>query len=140
MAQLKTRPTSASVTAFMDAVEDPRRQADAKKLAAIMRRVTGKRARMWGPGIVGYGRYRYANAAGKEAEWMLTGFSPRSRALSIYIMSGFSHFSALMKKLGRHRTGKSCLYVRQLEDIDEGVLEELVSASVGYLRDNYETD
>lgn len=140
MAELKTRPTKASVKAFMDSIDDPQRKSDAKKVAAMMRRVTGKRAKLWGPSIVGYGRYRYSNTAGRDFEWMLTGFSPRRQALSVYIMSGFTDFAALMKKLGPHRTGKSCLYIRRLADVDETVLEQLIAASVEKMKNTYETD
>lgn len=139
MAKLETRPTKASVTAFMKSIDDAAKKADAKKIAAMMRRITGKRAKMWGPSIVGYGRYRYSNTVGKDFEWMLTGFSPRKQALSVYIMSGFSHFPGLMKKLGKYKTGKSCLYIKRLEDVDADVLEQLIAKSVDYMRQKYET-
>ena len=95
---------------------------------------------MWGGSIVGYGTYRYSNTAGKNFEWMLTGYSPRKQALTVYIMCGFKPFEALMKKLGKYKTGKSCLYIRHLDDVDEGVLETLITKSVERMRQNYETD
>jgi hypothetical protein len=139
MADNKTRPTGASVTAFMAAISDPGMRADAKKVAAMMRRATGKRARMWGPSIVGYGSYRYRYASGREGEFMITGFSPRKQALTIYILPGFSRFDSLMSKLGTCKTGKSCLYIGRLTDVDETVLEQIIEESVGYMRAHYDT-
>ena len=139
MAKNKTRPTRASVTAFMSAIGDPGMRADAKKVAAMMRSATGKRATMWGPGIVGYGSYHYRYESGREGDFMITGFSPRKQALTVYIMPGFSHFEDLMSKLGKYRTGKSCLYIRRLADVDEAVLERLIRESVTYMRAHYET-
>ena len=104
-----------------------------------MREATGKRARMWGPSIVGFGVYQYSNSAGKEFEWPITGFSPRKQALTIYIMVGFSHFGSLMKKLGKYKTGKSCLYIKRLSDIDENVLRQLIDGSVKRMRKAYRT-
>jgi hypothetical protein len=134
MAELKTRPTKASVTSFLNSIEDPGKRADAKKVAAMMRRATGARARMWGPSIVGYGTYTYLDSSNKECEWMLTGYSPRKQALTVYIMPGFSGFETLMKKLGKHSTGKSCLYIKRLEDVDQEVLEELIARSVRLMK------
>ena len=139
MADNKTRPTGASVTAFMAAISDRAMRADAKKVAAMMRRATGKRAKMWGPSIVGYGSYHYRYASGREGDFMITGFSPRKQALSIYIMPGFNRFQDLMSKLGKYKTGKSCLYIKRLSDVDEVVLEQLIKESVGYMRAHYET-
>ena len=139
MADNKTRPTRASVTAFMSAIGDRRMRADAKKVAAMMRRATGKRARMWGPSIVGYGSYHYRYASGREGDFMITGFSPRKQALTVYIMPGFSRFEGLMSKLGKCKTGKSCLYIKRLADVDEAVLERLIGESVRYMRAHYET-
>jgi hypothetical protein len=139
MADNKTRPTRASVTAFMSAIGDRQMRADAMKVAAMMRRATGKRARMWGPSIVGYGSYHYRYASGREGDFMIAGFSPRKQALTIYIMPGFSRFEDLMSKLGKYKTGKSCLYIRRLADVDEAVLERLIGESVSYMRAQYET-
>ncbi len=94
MATLKTRPTKASVTDFVNSIEDKQKRADARKVATMMRKATGKRATMWGTSIVGYGTYQYTNSAGKHFEWPITGFSPRKQALTVYIMPGFSHFDA----------------------------------------------
>ena len=139
MAELKTRPNTASVTAFINSIDDKQKKADARKVASMMRKATGTRAKMWGTSIVGYGKYRYTNSAGKDFEWMLTGFSPRKQALTVYIMPGFSRFDALMKKLGKYKTGKSCLYIKRLTDVDQAVLQELIERSVKRMRQVYET-
>lgn len=137
MAELKTRPTKASVTAFVAAIDDPEKRKDARKIGAMMRRATGSRAKLWGTSIVGYGRYHYDNSSGHSGDWMLTGYSPRKRALSVYIMSGFEPFEPLMKKLGKYTTGKSCLYLKRLSDVDETVLEDLITKSVALMRERY---
>jgi hypothetical protein len=139
VAENKTRPTRASVTDFINSVDDRRKRADVRRLAAMMRRATGKRAKMWGGSIVGYGTYHYRYASGREGDFMVTGFSPRKQALTVYIMPGFEHFDGLMKKLGTYRTGRSCLYIKRLSEVDEDVLEELINESVRYMRKEYET-
>ena len=139
MAENKTKPTKQSTAAFINSIEDKQKRADAKKLAAMMRKATGARGQMWGSSMVGYGQYHYQYASGREGDYMLTGFSPRKQALTIYIMAGFKNIDALMNKLGKYKTGKSCLYVKQLSDIDEKVLERLIVGSVKYMRKNYET-
>lgn len=139
MADNKTQPTKASVTEFMNAIGDRQMRADAKKVAAMMRQATGKRARMWGPSIVGYGSYHYRYESGREGDFMITGFSPRKQALTVYIMPGFSRFPKLMAKLGKYKTGKSCLYIKRLADVDEVVLDQLIRDSVAHMRAHYET-
>ena len=139
MAELKTQPTRASVTEFSAGIDDRQQRADVKKVAAMMRRATGKRAKMWGASIVGYGSYHYKYASGRDGDFMITGFSPRKQALTVYIMPGFSSFKKLMEKLGKYKTGKSCLYIKHLSDIDENVLEKLITESVRHMRKRYET-
>jgi len=139
MAENKTQPTRRSVTALINGIDDKQKRADAKKIAAMMRKATGARAAMWGPSIVGYGRYHYRYESGREGDFMLTGFSPRKQALTVYIIPGFKSFESLMKKLGKYKTGKSCLYIKRLSDVDERVLERLIAESVKYMRKNYET-
>ena len=139
MAENKTKATIASVTEFINSIEDRQKRADVRKVAAIMRRVTGKRAKMWGPSIVGYGTYHYKYESGREGDCMITGFSPRRQALTVYILAGFGRFDTLMGKLGKYKTGKSCLYIKRLSDVDEKVLEKLIDRSVKYMRKNYET-
>lgn len=139
MAENKTQPTKASVTSFIAAIEDDERRAEVRKVAAMMRKATGKKAQMWGPSIVGYGTYHYKYASGREGDFMITGFSPRKQALTVYILPGFENFETLMSKLGKYRTGKSCLYIKRLSDVDDKVLERLISESVKYMRKHYET-
>ena len=129
MADNKTQPTEASVREFLDGVENETRRADAKRLLELMREVTAEEPRMWGPSIVGFGEYRYRYESGREGDWFLAGFSPRKSNLVVYIMSGFPRHAELMKRLGKHRTGKSCLYINKLEDVDLNVLRELVRRS-----------
>lgn len=140
MAENKTKPTSISVAAFLNAIDDKERRRDCKKVAAMMRAATGKRATMWGASIVGFGRYHYKYASGREGDFLITGFSPRAQALTLYIMPGFKQFEPLMKKLGKYKTGKSCLYIKRLSDVDEGVLQRLIEGSVRHMRQKYPTD
>ena len=137
MADAKTKATTISVSKFLNAIADDARRKDAKTVLKIMRGTTGEKPKMWGTAIVGFGNYHYKYASGREGDWCLTGFSPRKQALSIYIMSGFKGQDALMKKLGKHKIGKSCLYVKKLDDIDLKILEKLVSQSVAYMRKKY---
>jgi hypothetical protein len=137
MSEVKTKQNKASVRAFLDGVESDRRRRDAKTVAKIMKRVTGERPRMWGSSIVGYGSYHYVYESGREGDHMTAGFSPRKQALTLYIMSGFSKHDALMKKLGKHTTGKSCLYIKNLDDVDLEVLEELIERSVAFIKKKY---
>lgn len=126
----KTQATVASVDAFLDAIADPQRRDDCRRVRALMEAATGAPAVMWGPSIVGFGRYRYRYASGREGEWPVTGFSPRKNDLTLYLMPGFEQQAALMAKLGKHKTGKSCLYLKRLADVDRVVLEELITRSV----------
>ena len=136
-AKMKTVPTAADVDAFIDAVEDPRKREDSRAIAAMMAEATGAPARMWGSSIVGFGSYHYRYASGREGDFMETGFSPRKRALTLYIMAGFSEYGELLAKLGKHTTGRSCLYIKRLADVDQDVLREMVERSVRYIRDKY---
>ena len=133
MADNKTQPTEASVREFLDGVENETRRADAKQVLELMREVTGEEPRMWGPSIVGFGAYRYRYESGREGDWFLAGFSPRKSNLVVYIMSGFPRHAELMERLGKHRTGKSCLYINRLEDVDLDVLRELVRRSAEHV-------
>lgn len=137
MAENKTKPTDSSVTDFINAVNDEGKRDDSRALIELMREATGEEAKMWGPSIVGFGSYHYVYESGREGDAPLTGFSPRKKELSLYIMAGFSQYDDLMSKLGKHRTGKSCLYVKKLEDIDLVVLRKLVKLSVEYMKKKY---
>lgn len=133
MAELKTRPTNKSVKDFIDGIADDTRRRDCRTIMRIMKKVTKARPKMWGSNIVGYGRYHFKYASGREGEWFAAGFSPRVQSLTLYIMSGFRQYASLMKKLGKHTTGKSCLYIKRLDDIDLDVLEELIERSVRHV-------
>jgi hypothetical protein len=127
---IKTQPTKLSVTEFINSVDDEQKRKDAKTLLKLMKDTTGEKPMMWGTSIIGFGSYHYkSDRSRQEGDWPLTGFSPRKQNMTVYIMPGFEQYDALMKKLGKYKTGKSCLYFKQLEDIDEGVLRELVSES-----------
>jgi len=128
--QNKTQPTDQSVTGFLNAVSHPTRRADGLALDALFRATTGFDPVMWGPSIVGYGRYRYTYATGRQGDFLATGFSPRKANLSIYIMPGYSDFGDTLARLGKHKTGRSCLYVNTLADIDTGVLADLIRAGL----------
>ena len=130
MAENKTQATSADVMAFLESVEHPTRRADALRLNEIFQEVTGFNPVMWGPTIVGYGRYHYVYDSGREGDCQATGFSPRKASLSIYIMPGYTDFGHILARLGKHKIGKACLYVNKLADIDQDVLRELIRAGL----------
>ena len=138
MAERKTQETHASVDAFLDGVVHHKRRRDGLVVRDLMRRVTGFEPRMWGPSIVGFGRYHYTYDSGREGDFFLTGFSPRKQALTVYIMPGFSGYEDLMARLGKHKTGRSCLYINKLEDVDLEVLEDLVRRSVEFMKKKYD--
>jgi hypothetical protein len=133
MAELKTKPNDQDVEAFLNGVEDERKRQACFAVKEIMEQATGAPAKMWGDSIVGFGSYRYKYASGREGEWMLTGFSPRKRNLTLYIMSGFDEYDTLLDDLGKYKTGKSCLCINKLEDIDLEVLADLVRQSVQHM-------
>ena len=137
MAQNKTQATTQKVSEFLAGIEDVRKRSDCRELMKLMREVTGNRAKMWGPGIVGFGKYHYKYESGREGDFFLTGFAPRKQALTLYIISGFTAHPDLMQKLGKFKTGKSCLYVKSLDDIDRSVLAQLVQESVDLMRKRY---
>ena len=138
MAELKTRQNDADVNAYLNAIENPRRRADARRLLALMSDVTGDPPKMWGTSIVGFGSYHYRYVSGRQGNGPVAGFAPRKQNLVLYLMPGFTGYGALLDQLGKYRTGKSCLYVNKLDDIDLQVLEELVRASVAEMGRRYE--
>ncbi len=140
MAELKTKQNDASVEAFINGIADERKRQDAFTVLHLMGEVTGEAPTMWGESIVGFGRYHYKYASGREADWMLVGFSPRKQNLTLYIMAGFAQYDALLARLGKHSTGSSCLYIKKLQDIDLAVLRELVSQSVAHVKATNPTD
>lgn len=131
---MKTKPNDQSVTAFLNAVADEKKRQDSFVILELMREVTGVEPKMWGDSIVGFGSYHYKYASGREGDMFLAGFSPRKQSLTLYIMSGFSEYEALLGKLGKHKTGKSCLYVKKIEDIDLPTLRELIRQSVDHMK------
>ena len=130
MSTNKTQPTTASVQAFLEAVEPERRRVDALELDRLFRDVSGYAPVMWGPSIVGYGAYHYVYKSGREGDFLATGFSPRKSALSLYIMPGYQDFGDLLDRLGKHKHGRSCLYINKLADVDLEVLAELIRAGL----------
>jgi len=135
---LKTQPNDASVTDYLATIEDDTRRADCEAICALMQRVTGAEPVMWGDRIVGFGTYDYTYASGQAGTWFLCGFAPRKRDLTLYIMDGFGAYDDLMQQLGKHKTGKSCLYIRRLSDIDVETLEALIRDSVQAMRERYD--
>ncbi len=134
MAKLKTKPTTASVTDFLNAVDNDQRRADCFAVVRIMTQATGAKPKMWGPSIVGFGDYRFTNARGGSTDWFLIGFSPRKGDLTLYIMPGSARHAELLRTLGKHKTGKACVYIKRLADVDLDVLRRLVEDSVEHLR------
>jgi hypothetical protein len=138
MAEIKTKVTKASVTAFVASIPDTAKRADAKALLSIFKEATGLTPKLWGTSIIGYGQYHYkSERSTQEGDWPLTGFSPRKQNLTIYIMPGFKEYDAIMKKLGKYKTSVSCLYVKHLSDIDTALLTKLIKYSVRDMKKRY---
>ena len=131
---MKTTPNDSSVKDFLNSVENDKRRQDGLEVLKMIEEETNLEPQMWGDSIVGFGRYRYKYASGREGEWMLIGFSPRKQNLTLYIMDGFDEYDTLLGKLGRHKTGKSCLYINKLEDVDQDVLKQLIKNSVEHMK------
>ncbi len=139
MADVKTKPNDASPSKFVNAIEDDQKRKDCKLLMKMMKAATGKRPKMWGDSIVGYGSYHYKYKSGREGDWFLIGFSPRKREISLYIMDGFDAHQKLLKKLGKHKTSVCCLYIKRLADVDVDVLEKVIHASAKSMIKNPKT-
>ncbi len=137
MAELKTKETKASVEKFLNGISDLKTREDCFKILEMMKQVTKEKPKMWGPSIVGFGNYHYKYESGHEGDACITGFSPRKQNLTLYIMPGFERYDDLMKKLGKYKTGGSCLYFKKLEDVDLKVLKELVASSFKYMKERY---
>ncbi|MEJ6397496.1 DUF1801 domain-containing protein [Yoonia sp. 208BN28-4] len=137
MADNKTVATAQSVTDFIASIDHPVRRADAETLHQLFRDETGWTPRMWGPTIIGYGEYHYTYDTGREGDFLATGFSPRKANQSIYVMPGYANFQPILDRLGKHKMGKSCLYVNKLADIDLDVLRELIRAGLTDLAAKY---
>lgn len=134
MAENKTKPTKLSVTEFINGLADPAKRADAKALIKVMQSATGEKPKMWGPSIIGFGSYHYKYESGWEGDMPVLAFSPRKAATVLYGMTGFSEAAELLPKLGKHTTGKGCLYIKKLADVDQRVLETLVVKSLAAKR------
>jgi len=135
----KTLPNETSVISFIEKVEDVQKKKDSYELLELNKEITGCEPIIWGPSLIGFGTYHYKYESGREGDFFIAGFSPRKTALTLYIMAGFSRYDELLQKLGKFKTGKSCLYVKKLDDIDRIVLRQLITESVKYMRENYPT-
>ena len=136
MAELKTKETKASVAAFLNKISNEQRRKDCQTVLELMERATREKPKMWGSSIVGFGRFKYRYASGHEGEWPIAAFSPRKNDLTLYFMPGFEkEFETLMAKLGKYKTGKSCLYIKRFDDVEIPVLKKLISKSVARLAD-----
>jgi hypothetical protein len=138
MAANQTIASDASVNAFIDTVDDERKRADSHELIDLMRTITGQEPKLWGSSLVGFDSYHYRYASGREGDFFITGFSPRKTALAIYIIPGFDRYGEQLKRLGPHKTGKSCLYIKNLDVVDRAVLEEIIRDSVHHMREKYD--
>ena len=138
-AKLKTTQNEKSIINFIASVENEQRRKDANTLLKLFNLVTGMKPKMWGTSIIGYGRYEYKYESGREGEFMMTGFSPRKANSTIYIMPGYQDLSEMLEQLGKHKTGKSCLYINKLTDVDLDVLEEIIKFGLVYMRSKYKT-
>lgn len=138
MAEQKTKPTTQNATTFLNQIEDEQQRKDCFKLAEIMEEIVGEKPVMWGAALVGFGTYHYKYASGHEGEAPLTGFAPRKQNISLYLMPGFTTASELLEKLGKHKAGAGCLYVKRLSDIDEKVLKQLIKKSVQHLEEEHQ--
>lgn len=137
MAENKTKPTKDSVIEFINQVDNEQKKQDALVLLDLMKSITQEEPVLWGPSLIGFGNYHYKYESGREGDFFIVGFSPRKTALTIYIMPGFERYDELMQQLGKFKTGKSCLYIKKLVDIDMKVLTELIQGSVDYMNKKY---
>jgi hypothetical protein len=134
MYELKTKINDANVESFLKTIPEDKKREDSFAILDMMKEVTGEEPKMWGTSIVGFGTYHYKSISGQEGDWMRIGFSPRKQNLTLYILSGFQQKEELMAKLGKYSTGKGCLYIKKMEDVDQNVLKELVKASFHSLK------
>ena len=140
MAELKTKKNDVSVNDFLNSIEDGQKREDSFEVLEMMKKLSGKEPKMWGGSIVGFGNYQYKYETGREGEWFRVGFSPRKANLSLYIMDGFEKYDKLMGELGQHKTGKSCLYIKRLSDIDKKILQQLIKESLKSFDKKYGKD
>jgi hypothetical protein len=138
MATNKTTQNTSPVEDFINAVDNEQKRRDSWDMIALMKKITGAEPRMWGSSLVGFGSYHYQYESGREGDFLITGFSPRKAAFTVYIMPGFSEYADLMEQLGPYKTGKSCLYIKNLDVVDRGILEQIINKSVEDMRERYE--
>ena len=134
MAELKTKERKASVEKFLNSVKDDQEREDSFKILKMMKQITKAEPKMWGTSMIGFGNYHFKYASGREGDWFLTGFSPRKQNISLYIMADINKYKNLLGKLGKHKTGKGCLYINKLDDVDVKLLKELITTSVEKLK------
>ncbi len=137
MAEQKTKPTDQPVESFLDNVTDEKVRADCYAIIRLMKKVTGLQPTMWGPAIIGFGNYHYKYASGHEGDCCITGFSPRKQQITLYVLAGFPGQSDLLKKLGKHKAGKGCLYIKKLEDVNPEILESLIRQTVDFMKKKF---
>ena len=135
--ELKTKVNKSSVEGFLNSVKDKQKREDSFKILEMMKKITKEEPKMWGPGIVGFGKYHYKYASGHEGDMCMIGFSPRKQSLTLYIMVGSDRFKSLMKKLGKYKTSVACLYIKKLEDVDQKVLKKIIAESFKYMNIKY---
>jgi hypothetical protein len=132
-AELKTKKTAASVSEFIESISDEERRKDCRRLVALMKKATKADPKMWGTNVVGFGDYHYKYESGRENDWFVAGFSPRKQNLTLYFMTGTERYKDILHRLGKHKTGKGCLYIKNLTEVDQDVLAELIKTSAGDL-------
>ena len=137
MAELKTKRNDQSVEEFLNGIPDEQKRNDCFAVLHLMKKITKAEPKMWGDSMIGFGSYHYKYESGREGDWFLTGFSPRKQNLTLYIIAGFKQYEELLRKLGKHKTGKSCLYINKLADINQTILKELIEKSVEYISKRY---
>lgn len=137
MAENKTKMNEGSVTAFIETVPDERKRADSHTIMALMEELSGEKARMWGESIIGFGSYHYKYESGREGDFMRIGFAPRKQNIALYLIAGANRDPHLLQQLGKCKTGKSCLYIKSLEDVNQDVLRELINRSLTYMQERY---
>lgn len=137
MYEQKTKPTELSVNGFVEKVADAPMRVDCQTLIRLMKKTTGFEPKMWGPAIIGFGQYHYKYASGHEGDICMVGFSPRKQNISLYVLSGFAGQDKLLEKIGKHKAGKGCLYIKKLEDVDLDVLEKLITGTIDFLKKKF---
>lgn len=139
MAENKTKATEVDPHEFIASLEHDTRRGDAETMLTRMERLSGYRAKMWGPSIIGFGRYHYVYESGREGDSMVVGFSPRKANLVVYLMPGYENLTDQLARLGKHKIGKSCLYINKLADVDDDVLDEMITITIDHMREAYDT-